>query len=280
MFNEGFSREEFPEEDEQELNQEEQEQEEQKEEEEEQEEEKKEEQEEENSQENSQENKKEEIEKEMEFASEFVNKESDALEIDLEKNEKEPPKGIKHKVKKAIIALTLGLSLIAPVNAYANEANLGAEQTKAKSQATEIEHQEHGFSAEQESKLALKTIEELKNIPDQGVKNKAMNDYYKKIVAKTIINRFALELKLGKTGDIEGQINAKDISAALKVLEKNVNKFIDQEYGNKDGKVDIKEWNEFSKDMSNYPGIQEMEQMILDYSTMTPPANQYKPYKP
>ena len=259
MFNENFSTEELPERDKEELEEENQENQKGSEEKEGAE----------NEEQENQESKGEEkMEKEIEFAKDFVDKESEALGMNSEQNEKEAVKGVKNKLKKAIVAISLGLSLIAPVNAYAQKVNSATESLKPKSQATEMEHQEHGFSAEQENKLALQTIEELKNIPDQGVKSKAMNDYYKRIVAKTIINRFALELKLGKTGELEGKINARDVSNALKVLEQNINKFIDQEYGDKNGKVNLKEWNQFTQDMQNYPGIQELEQMILDYSTL------------
>lgn len=175
--------------------------------------------------------------------------------------EKKPPRTA--KLKKALQSITAGLFLMVAVNAYAQEYPR-LEEKVPKEKIIEMAKQE--LSAQEQNKLALQTLEKLVQIPDQPrAKSEAQNQYLQRRVAKILIHCLAGQLKTGKI-DFGVKISPQDLKRTLDLLNENISAFADQKFGNKDGETTPEEFREFQKATKKYPGLQVLQQMIIQYS--------------
>ncbi len=97
-------------------------------------------------------------------------------------------------------------------------------------------------------------LDKLFNIPDQKVDQKlaapGQNRLMQEEVARILIAKYALEIK----GLSSGQVSREDEEVAVNELQKNLDKYIDETYGNKDGKVSPEEIRKFEDTVQHVPG--------------------------
>lgn len=115
-----------------------------------------------------------------------------------------------------------------------------------------------------EDEMAMQALESLVNIPDQKENSPHLAYLMKKEVARTIIYDLAARLKLKKTEEgYHTTINKEDLSKALKLLNGNIARFADKNYGDNNKIISLEEFDKFLKETKGLPGIQVMREMFL-----------------
>lgn len=117
-----------------------------------------------------------------------------------------------------------------------------------------------------EDQLAMETLETLVSLPDPPENSPHLAYLMKKEAGRSAIYDFAARVKLKKAeGEINTTVGREDLHRALRILDGNIARFADQKYGNKNGKIELEEFDRFLKETKNLPGIQVMREMFLKH---------------
>jgi hypothetical protein len=157
--------------------------------------------------------------------------------------------GVAKKIAVALVAITsmtVGADLFAAEKAMASNPDSSASSQPEK-------------NLEVAKKIAFETLKEL-----DGIRYHRFNTEGDEMEARDLIYMFALRLKsfrqAGVDKDrIEGDVFPKDIGEAVKELMKYVDQYIAETRGNKDGKIDVDEMNEFNENLGQKaPGLMQL----------------------
>ena len=171
----------------------------------------------------------------------------------------------KRQGRKIGAILALGSALAS--NAEAQTVNVG-KQTK---EPTEQSISSKETVSEKEKGRSLEFLDELMRVEAQeSIKDKFAAAIDKKDTAMSLLGAFSLEIKSGfQEGSVtlRGRIGPSERTAAVRVLNKYLDEFIDAKFGNGDKKVDPTEMTKFRNSLKDYPGLemifQELQRLKL-----------------
>ncbi len=201
------------------------------------------------------------FDEEMKFNNEFMAREYEKLEVKEKEIKNRKPK---NTFKRALCGATAGLMLMGAVNAYARGARIPNRMRGGGESVGVIDaRQRQKLTNERKEKLIMKTIERLGNMP---IDPSPMGNEGMKRMARMEIKTLAVYLKVWRIGGrIETNINIDDIRDALELLHKDLPKFIDQDLGNKDNRLEQNELDKFMFLTKHSSGLREMVNMMRNY---------------